>query len=121
MNTNSAEAAALRAQIASLRASVASFVEASERSIAELQRKVQRLDLESDSDGEFEDDANVSISRNERAFPSEIFVKIGEYLKPGSRTLLHLASTCSDLFNLLVPRLWMRLTSDNILGHGLTT
>ena len=38
-------------------------------------------------------------------FPIEIFVQIGQWLQPGSRTLLHLALASRDLHHALVPRL----------------
>lgn len=48
--------------------------------------------------------------------PMELFIQIGKHLKPGSRTLLNLASANHDLFALLLPRLLEALDSNTILS-----
>lgn len=111
------EIASLRNQIISLNTSLASmeaFVATTKQTVADIERRV--IELEGGKDAEIEALGNQNeLVPSQRCFPNEIFVEIGSYQAPGSRTLLNLAATCKDLFELLLPRLWARLTSKEIL------
>lgn len=112
MNANSAEAAALRTQIASLRSSLACFVAATEQTIAELQKTVDRLEPpNAPRTTIFAPSPSAAIVPRLKpkinaspVFPNEIFLQIGKLLRPGSRTLFRLLSTSKSLYVLLVPR-----------------
>ena len=65
-------------------------------------------DSENDSDADLETDPG-------RVFPDEIMDMIAGYLEPGSRTLLHLASSCMALYNLLLPLVWRKVALEPLL------
>lgn len=78
--------------------------------MADLQRQIDLLEQGNEKDagpGELQ-------TRPPRELPLEIFVNIGQYLAPGSRTLFCLAATCKILHALLLPRLLEKLDSNVI-------
>lgn len=102
-----AEITALREEVALLRASLAKV----ERKLANYLGEKETCDASGNATDldQTETDASCPV------FPKEIFLLIGAILKPGSRALLNLASTCQDLWQLLQPRLFEKIDSDLIL------
>lgn len=90
--------ASLESQVAFLR-----------RALAEVEREL------ADLKGETRDEEDELVVSEPRSLPNELWLEVGSYLEPGSRSLLCLASTCKTLFKLLLPRLLERITSHLIL------
>lgn len=115
MTSKAREAAELRAQIASLRAT-----------LEKLERRVEQIegvDGQDNSGGEHEDTeerdhSNAKASKsNETVLPAELWLMIGQYLIPGSRNVLRLASASRHLYSLFLPRLLQHLRSEDLLDH----
>lgn len=100
-NERNAEIAALNQQVAFLRSALAKV----EGKLAELGGNKPAS----------KHATNVTADPPSPVFPKELFLELVQYLKPGSRTLLNLASTCRDLYALLLPRLLEKIDSNLLL------
>lgn len=116
---NSLDAAALRELVVALQAEIADLKGRPANAGSDSKNHDNMVASSSDGDIMKPDrrdapaDAEPFGDKDIHALPNELLVMIGDYLKPGSRSLLNLARSCRDLYGLLLKRLYKSFSSEN--------